>query len=393
MKLSAPLGKLSLLVFLGSSFLQAGFYWALTIFIARNYSGQVLGNYSYILAIITPLFVLSSLQLRTFLITSKERDLEARLKWLRLIVPIASFTFGLLFILIFEEQSLWPYLLITLIKMGEIWSDLAYGIWQKHQGLKKVNFALCFRYLILLLVLIAASQLKTTFFVLLMTLAGLSVMIGAIDYFACGLNKIPVRSAGTLKIFLTTFSLSLSSLLTALLVNIPRYQLKQFFDVDEVGVFTLLFYYYVIPSMIINYCCQGLLKEFTKIVSAWRTIAFFLCGLVLISIGYYIILIAGGDEINKWLYNREIAWGQEIVMYITFSFLLGSAASFLHYALMALNIYHVQLKTNVLSAMTTLIIGFLLIPHSGIQGAFISFMGGLLVQLIVYGIIFSRIKL
>src|SRR5690606_22532029 len=99
MKISATFGKLSLMVFLGTSFLQAGFYWALTILIAQKYPDQTLGIYSYILAIITPLFVMSSLQLRTYLITSKETELEGRLKWLRLAVPLIIFGLGLIFIL------------------------------------------------------------------------------------------------------------------------------------------------------------------------------------------------------------------------------------------------------------------------------------------------------
>jgi O-antigen/teichoic acid export membrane protein len=392
MIVSAKPGKLSLLLFLGSSFLQAGFYWALTIFISRHYPSESLGSYSYILALITPLFVLGSLQTRSYLLTQKSDPTLGELKWLRLLFPSLLFIVGFLYVIIFERNTVLLYLALAGIKWGELWSDLSYGKWQYHQGLQRVNQALITRYLFLLSILTLASFIKLKLETFLLILAMMSLIIGLVDYILCGLDKIPLRAKGSKTIFLTTLSLSASALLTALIVNIPRYQLKGFHSMEVVGSFTLLFYYYVIPSMILNYLCQGLLKEFKEIFGVKKRLLFYGFIILLVTAIYSGILFMLGEDFNHLVYKRKLLWNKEIIILISASVLIGNLSSLFHYVLMSKNIYSIQLKANLASSVITLVSGMILIREMGLIGAFLSFILGLLVQLITYAITFNRIK-
>lgn len=390
MKVIAP-PKLSFLLFLGSSFLQAGFYWGLTIFISRNFSSQELGSYSYLLAFITPLFVLSSLQARSFLLTNETYSLAGELKWLRILFPTLLFLAGLFFV---ASQSSSPltYILIALLKMGELWSDLSYGMWQFQGKLHRVNQSLVLRYFSLFVMLFIASLLNTGLEELLTALACGSLFVGITDHFLSGLSKVPVKIKGSKRVFATTLSLSASALLTALLVNIPRYQLKSYHSVESVGEFTLIFYYYVLPSMLLNYACQGMLKEF-KGLFAERKVFYRYLGLVMVAtILYAAFLALTGNQLNKLVYARTILWNGRIILLIFLSVLTGSISSLLHYILMSRNTYHVQLLTNIASSLTTFVAGMILIPANGVMGALMSFIAGLLIQLTIYLITFFKMR-
>lgn len=384
--------KLSFLLFLGSSFLQAGFYWGLTIFISRNFSALELGSYSYLLAFITPLFVLGSLQARSFLLTNETHLLAGELKWLRISFPTFLFISGLAFVYGSEASSPGLFILIALLKLGELWSDLSYGMWQFHGKLHRVNQALIIRYSTLLMMLLIAGLMNSRIEELLFSLACGSVLIGVADYFLSGLSKVPLKIKGSKKIFATTLSLSGSALLTALLVNIPRYQLKTYHSVEMVGEFTLLFYYYVLPSMLLNYACQGLLKEF-KGIFAEKNVFFRTVGMLfLTTLLYAAILVLAGNELNNHLYARTFTWNDEVILLVLLTVLAGSISSLLHYILMASNTYHVQFLTNLASSITTFTAGMALIPSYGVQGALMSFLAGLLIQLIIYLVTFFRLK-
>lgn len=384
--------RLSFLLFLGSSFLQAGFYWGLTIFISRNFSAQELGNYSYLLAFITPLFVLGSLQARSFLLTNESHFLAGELKWLRVLFPTLLFISGLAFVYGSDVGSTFIYVMIALLKLGELWSDLSYGMWQFHGKLHRVNQALIIRYSTLFLTLIIADFLKSSLEDLLLALAAGSLLIGAADYCLSGLSKVQLKIEGSKKVFTTTLSLSGSALLTALIVNIPRYQLKAYHSVEMVGEFTLLFYYYVLPSMLLNYACQGLLKEFRGIFAERKVFIRTLAVIILTTFTYAMILFLTGSELNDHLYARTILWNKYIILLVFLTVMTGSISSLLHYILMSRNSYHVQLFTNMASSIATFLAGMTLIPLYGVQGALMSFLAGLLLQLIIYLVTFFRMK-
>lgn len=381
-----------ILWFLVSSLLQSAFYWGLTIYISKTYGIGLLGEYSYALAILTPLTVLGGLQAKSYLLTASKSDIKSQVKFLRFVVPTLLLLIAGLVIFWLEPSLLPLFLPLAIIKWSELWSELAYAFMQLDSGLEQVNTAIFIRYAAAFLCLLAIWKFDTDLKLALGLLALVSCLVAGFDHVRSGLNLVPMKKLDSQQTFLTTLSLSMSALLTALLVNIPRYLLKEYHSLEIVGMFSVLFYYYVIPSMLINYSCQGLLKQMKDLTHRTTFLPLTLISIGLMGVGYFFVLYLFGDDLTSALYGNSPVWDFTLAALIASTFVLGAIASIMHYALMGRNIYHIQLKTNIVSALCTLISGYLLIGQMGLTGAFISFIFGLSVQSIVYIFAFSRLK-
>jgi O-antigen/teichoic acid export membrane protein len=384
--------KLSFLLFMIASFMQSAFYWLLAVVITRTYGVESLGTYSYALAIVTPVSVLGSLQLKSFFLTKRDHHLAGQIKWLRF-----SFLTTLLIasgiIVTFLEPWLLPlFILICVLKWGEAWSELSHTLWQAETGLEKVTSSLFIRYGFLIIILMLLLSLDFSLVEGLLALAVGSLLIALRDNIISPLKNVKFTRAGSAQTFFTTFSLSLSALLTALLVNVPRYQLKELKTLEEVGGFTLLFYYYVLPSMVINSTCQGLLKEFQDFGKVPRVMSKVIGSTFLLSVLLFSFLLLFGKELTFAVYQTIPEWNFLLVALICLALFFGSTASILHFLLLGAGIYDIQFKANLVSCAVTTGMGFLLIPSMGITGAFISFVTGLLIQSIVYIFKFRRLN-
>jgi O-antigen/teichoic acid export membrane protein len=384
--------KLNILLFLGSSFLQSAFYWALTIYISKTYGISVLGEYSYALAILSPLTVLGGLQLKSYLLTKTDSDIKRQVKWLRFSFSSGLLLLALLTLLWLEPWIVSIFLPLALLKWSELWSDLAHGFMQLESGLVQVNKAIFIRYSAAFLCLVFIWALDLDLKMGLGIIALMSCLVAFIDHFKSGLNQVPMIVRDSRPTFNTTLSLSLSALLTALLLNIPRYLLKEYHSMEMVGTFSMLLYYYVIPSMVVNYACQGLLKQMNGLSHHRAFLPFTMMTIGILSLCYFVVLYLSGNQMTTALYGTSPEWDLQLTLLITGTFLLGGLASIMHYALLGRNIYGIQLRTNIVSACTTLICGLLLIGKMAVVGAFISFILGLLIQSTVYIIAFSKLK-
>ncbi|MFY7992620.1 MAG: lipopolysaccharide biosynthesis protein [Bacteriovoracaceae bacterium] len=353
------------------------------MFISKKYGIKTLGEYSYVLAILTPLTILGSLQLKSYLLTAKS-DIKSQAKWLRLIFPMTLIILSSLILVWFQPVFITIYLALAFIKWGEIWSDLANGLTQLETGLSKVNKSIFIRYLSLSITLFFIWMLNFELTLTLIILAIVSCIIAIQDYYQSGLDMIRAERIGSYKTFKTTLSLSLSALLTALLVNIPRYILKEYYSIETVGLFSVLFYYYVIPSMVINFSCQGLIQNMATISSHRLFLLITTLTIGVLAFSYFLVLHFFGEQITGLLYNSRMVLSSKISLLIAISFFLGGVSSAMHYTLLGKNIYGIQLKTNILSSLLCLVSGFYLIAKFEIIGAFISFILGLLVQLTMY---------
>lgn len=377
-------------LFVIASFLQAGFYWFLSIFISRTYGINSLGEFSYALAVVTPLTVLAGLQIRSYILTASDRIKQS--KWLRIVFPPIVYIVAILFMSFYEASALTLFIPLIILKWGELWSEYCQANSQLKHGLKPVIGSLLFRYILLFLTLTYTFHHQASLGNLIYLVGIVSIAIAALDTKWSGVHQEKALSLGSLKVFKTTLSLSVSALFTSLLVNIPRYILKESHGAEELGAFTILFYYYVIPSMIINYCCQAILGQLANFSRNGSVMTKILTILISLSLILFLTLNYYGNEINDLVYNQKTHWQTNTFALVSAIFFLGGLASFLHYLLMSRQIYNIQLKTNILSMLATLFVGYFIIPQQGIQGAFLSFLSGILIQSFVYLVTYLKLR-
>lgn len=374
---------LSILYFLVSSFVQSFFFWFLSIFISKKFGLTELGQFSFVISILSPISILAGLQLRSYSISTDKIEIFEQVKSLRLIFPaILFFVTGLLIHFLQPEFTL-LYLLLVLLKWSELWSEASYSLWQVKKNLDKVSSSLLIKYSTFLFLLLLLFFIPIKDFTIFFTLVSLFfVTAAALEGKMSGLSDIRFR--GNLSPLIKTgLSLSLASLLTSLLVNVPRYFLKQQYSVEEVGTFSALFYFYVIPSMAINYTCIALIKEMKKTLNLGN-----LCKLLLFvalsALVLMLLLTYQGPQLMLILYSLEIPWQAGYPEAISLCFFFGGVSSVLHYLLMSHQVFSIQLWTNVVSALSTLAASAILIPAYSVTGAFYALLSGLILQSLVY---------
>jgi O-antigen/teichoic acid export membrane protein len=375
MQKHAPLG-----LFFFASLTQSLFYWLLSSVISKVRGTEALGELSFLLSLIGPVSILSGLQLKNYYLSKKVGDDWREILFLRLIFSNAVFFIFIIIILITQPALSEVALSLTLIKGSESWSELCQMRWQKKNQLIKISLSLLGRYLIG--IMICCCYLVYNHNIPLYPILAFFGLLFAffdtiVDRFHLSDWSLP---SGTFKVVL---KLSGSALLTSLLINLPRYLLKNFHGGSSLGIFSAMFYFYVIPTMLINIGLQGVMHQLSSILDKGLVrigVSFiFVCSLILFTTLHIL-----GTDFMRSIYSINIEWNILYSLLITASFFFGGLNSLFQYSLLGLNIYNVQLLTSLTAFSCVTLLGLWLIPGWGILGAFASFLLGLLVQFSLY---------
>jgi O-antigen/teichoic acid export membrane protein len=370
----------SLGLFFFASLTHSIFYWLLSSVISKTRGTEALGELSFLLSLLAPVALLAGLQLKNYYLSKNIGDEWREVLFLRLIFSQVIFFISLVFLLFFYPDMRIIAVPLTLLRVSELWSEVCQIRWQKQNQLFKASISIFSRYFISIVICIYFlfwnSRLN-----LFNVLATLGIIVALIDTLV---DPFTIFSwAPSRSLFITVLKLCLSALLTSLLVNLPRYLLKSFHGDNPVGVFSALFYFYAIPTMLINIGLQGVIHRINGIrekglLKIGPSILLFFSILIFLGLHFY-----GADFMSRF-YSIQIVWGSSYSLLITASFFLGGVNTLMQYSLLGLNIYNVQLTTSFVAFLVAALSGFLLIPAWSIFGAFASFLLGLLIQFIFY---------
>jgi O-antigen/teichoic acid export membrane protein len=381
MQKHVPLG-----LFFLSSLAHSLFYWLLSSVISKARGTAALGELSFFLSMIGPVSIIAGLQLKNYYLSKKIGNEWREILFLRLIFSNVVFLIFLFLILITQPALYELAISLTAMKASESWSELCQMRWQKKNQLIKTSLSLLVRYATSILIcsyfLLFDSSIQIYFI-----LALVGIIFAVLDTLADPFNL--TEWSKSLPILKTVFKLSMSALFTSLLINLPRYLLKNFHGDDSLGIFSAMFYFYVIPTMLINIGLQGVAHQLTAVLNKGLirvgSILIFICSLlVLCSLHFF------GPEFMRTIYAIEFQWNVYLTILITASFFFGSLNTLFQYSLLGLNIYHVQLVTSFVAFVLAALLGFLLVPSYGIFGAFTSFLSGLLVQSLLYSYFYLK---
>jgi hypothetical protein len=373
---------LPLSFFLFASLLQSFFYWFLSIIISKTAGLGLLGDFSFVLSILTPLTILASLQLKNYYLTNTDGEIWSKVVRLRLLLPATLYIVFFMIMWISGQDLFHLILPLTLIKGSELWSELCQMRWQKVGNLHKVSTSLSFRYIVLIAVCLT-SYFHLIHSSLFWMLALVSLVIAFVDFIA---SPFPLRAndlLGINKTFKTTLALSLSAVFTACLVNVPRYILKINHTDQTLGLFTALFYFYVIPSIFINFILQGVIHRMQNLLKS-GLIEISGAALAVTAVVLFFFLERYAQVLMLKLYSVQEPWLFSYSLLLSALFLIGGLNTILHFTLYSLNIYHIQLKATLIALVVTTSLGTLMIPSDAIIGAFFSFLAGLLLQFLIY---------
>lgn len=365
---------------IGGNLVYALSQWLIITVIARFGSTEDLGIYSIGLAITAPIVLFFKFQLRTIIATDSNDEykfsqyLGSRIVHLTIgfiiIIPIAV-------IYAIDNKTILVILLMGIYKSFEALSEICLGYLQKvgrveligkSQFYKGITIAITVSFIYIL------TQNLIISIITLIIVMFLRLILYDIKNVKTFTNVMPVFESTWYKLLKMAFPLGIASLITSLNTNIPRYFLDYYWGVEEVGIFSALYYVLVAGNMLItpisllaapriaNAFNNASIKSFVKVnfqLSAIVTLIFFV---------FIIVIITQGQHILTILYGKEYAIHQESFTILSLSLFFGFLTTFFSLSAVAARVLKVQPIINLLVMIITILASYYYIKSNGIIG-------------------------
>lgn len=247
---------------------HAGSNWLLVIIFARIGGTELLGEYAIALAVVSPVFMLSSLQLRQLQATDFSNEFEFPDYFCVRLLSVATATITALIFAFFQTNNTAIIIVaLTTNKAIEWTSDIIYGFFTKHQRIDLIAKSQFSRGL--QAVALAAFFLYTTASALLSLLAvALSSLIMLLLY---DLKKLYALAAEknvaclpswdyhrAINLLAVSLPLGIVIFLVSLNSNIPRYLVSELLGKKELGVFAGVYAVLNVAALPLNATLQPL---------------------------------------------------------------------------------------------------------------------------------------
>lgn len=363
----------------------AGCQWGMLSALAKLGNASIVGQFTLGLAVSAPVFMFTNLQLRAVQATDVNAEggfpdffslrLLSTLLGLMLIVgllPLAGASATIRLVIV----------LVSISKSFECMSDVAAGLLQREEQLKRVAISLMIRGIASVLVFSVVFAYSRN---LLAAIAGLIVVwVGVLV-----LYDLPnVRRFGRIRgsffrfdrrelsrLALLGLPLGWTATLSSLMTNIPRYFLQHDLGLADQGIFASLAYLVVVISLVVvalgqsvttrlaRLFAEGQIGKFTVLLTKLS-----LLGGLIIAAGVPLSLFIGRPLITL-VYGREYAEHANLLALLVAVAGAQTIGTFLICALTAAREFRAQFPVYVLAVLVTITASAILIPRYGLMGA------------------------
>lgn len=366
---------------LSGNILFAFSQWLILIFISHFSDNQAVGAYTYALALVTPVFMLTNLQLRPIVVA--EFNLNSNFNYksyfaLRFysifLAILASFLLSFL-----STSNVWKVvLLLGCIKALEAISDIIYAYYNAQGKTKLISLSLTVKSLSLILIfgsLLYFYNLLNIGLIGIILIYVLTLLV--VDFRNIGLNRkyFYLNIVDFKNVIILALPLGISVMLVALQSNIPRFFLEKFFNLEAVGVFSVFYYFIIVGGIVINSICQFISPKFSILfkenkmhelnkltIQVWGMAAF-------LGVSGLIVSITLGDFFVNILYGSHYLFWIDILNIIMFAGLFTYLSVVNGYLMTSLGLIKIQLPLFLFLTIFTLVLCWTLIPAYGLLGA------------------------
>lgn len=404
----ARLGSLStnMVWTLASNIVFAAAQWVMLIVLARLGSAADVGQFALGIAVSTPVMLLASLSLRTVQVTSPTGaylfgDYLALRAITTLIAVVAISSYALTSGLTLGTAL--TVMLLGVAKGVEAMSDILYGLQQRVERLDVVARSVMARGLAAMVGMVVGFA------------ATGSVAVGAAGF---GLAWLAVliwfdipQAMSTLRAIrqpdhrhlltarwdtatlrrLAWLSLpfGVSTMLAALIINIPRYSIAAEVGKADLGIFAALAYLVLAGQTVMTAVGQTALPRYSRLIRTEkpkeaRRLLMLVTG---IGVGLGLVAVGGSAVLGEWvlalIYGEEYGSRANVLVWIAAATALGFVGYSLDLFLFAVQRFTSLLISNAAAAAATFAGCLLLVPDRGITGAAIAMFAASLVQIAV----------
>lgn len=318
----------------------------------------------------------------------------------RLITSAFMLPVGLIFCLIsgYNAEKSWLVVLLLLGKCAESMSDVFYGILQKRGRLDLAGISMTVRAVLSMAVFYIALKITKNLLLaagLLSSCAFLTLFIldipfaGKLEPIRPGLDKKTLT-----RLLGACFPVFAASIFSVIVTNMPKYVIDRVMEdrfqtiygiIVMPGTAIFLFSQIVTQSMLMK---MAKYRDDLKSGRFMKLNAVIAGALVLFTGACVVFFYFWGSSLLSFIYKIDLEEYIPELLIVLVGALLGSIAYLLSAALTSLRITRIQLWIFVANLIAAIVLSALLVPSKGLFGASLSYLFIMLVQLILYLIVF-----
>lgn len=244
-----------------------------------------------------------------------------------------------------------------------------------------ISFALIYSTLISIILSILFSQLLSYIYTLKLSNENFKIN--------SAMNMVDVKS-----IFFLGFGITLATLLSSLLVTIPKYYIQYNFNSRDLGVFSALLFFSTLANNFVITVNQSLIKDLVKVYHS--NIKAFLNKVITLYIIFCIICLVGiltsyffGSQIIVFIYGEVFSKYSSEIFLLAIFISLNMIFKITEMIMNILNVYNVQVTIHIIS-LVSLVIMLLINQNNGLNGIFYSMIFSLTLVILLQFLILSN---
>jgi O-antigen/teichoic acid export membrane protein len=188
------------------------------------------------------------------------------------------------------------------------------------------------------------------------------------------------------RLLVLSFPLGLVMTISSLNSNIPRYILERKLGTAELGIFASLAYLLTAMNLVVIALAQSVCTRLSRLfadneLDQFRSIMrkLIMFAVATGTIGGAVAAVAGG-QILRVIYRPEYARHVDLLVLLVAASTINAVASFSGFGLTAARCFRAQVPMMLVTAITTVALTLLLVPHFGLIGAGYALITGAFVQ-------------
>ncbi len=358
---------------LSVTFAQAFSQFVLLITIAKYFSTENVGEYSFVNAIILPITVFFSCGLRqAYVVNANDYGFKTFVN-LRILGLISSFLLGSLVIALLNIELFYVYSMAFIVRSVIMFMELMVAVLQIQEKLLRISISQLIRYILTTLIFIVASHFTDDFefslFIFAISNVLLLVLLECRIFYRCWKND--VETIELLSAANKFFVLGIANFTNSIQSNSSRFLLGILGSSYLLGLFSISYQIYNMSALVFTSASNFYLKSNKRNPEVYSTmhlkVPFLICFIysLILGVGWFLF---GDIFINVFLTKDYSVISDWIYILLFFLFIRNLGYVF-NWKLIGDAKYKLIAKYNTASLIITIIGNFILIHHFQFSGA------------------------
>ena len=377
--------------------MAAASQWAVIAFCARFYGATELGQYAFVLAVVSPIFILAGMNFRQLVSSLPEENfhpvLLVRVQRYAILTAILAALAYLFFDPHRGHQLVQVFLAAVALKSIDTNLEGRYGFWQRHGAAVEIAWRKTLRAVMSVLVFCAVAKLGGSLALSLSAIVVLYLILAvSTEHFQIDPTERMNAGKGVLLTLLKFGAISgCAAAVDSLVVMLPRFRLGSGASFSDVGVFTLLIQIPVVLAVMVSGIGQALIPKIrikSNSHDRWRILRQALLITVGLAAVGFIFVALGGGRIMALLYGAEYEKFSPLLVLAMLGGGFWYLATIMGYALQGIGNYSYGLISVCAAAMTATIV--LLATSASVEHALYAYISAMAVRLALSSYFFVR---